>query len=200
MGFVLTYVLDNNLYVNVTNRCSNNCIFCIRNTQTGIKDGLDLWLDKEPSVEELLSSINQKDLSKYNELVFCGYGEPTYRIEDIVFIAKEVKNTSNIKIRINTNGHANLIHNKDITPLLKDCIDVVSISLNAKNKSEYNEICNSQFGIESFDGMLDFTSKCKKYVDKVILTIVDVLSPEDIRECSELANEVGVDFRVRKII
>lgn len=200
MSMIITYKLNNSLYVNMTNRCTNACSFCVRNNESGIKDGLDLWLDREPSVSEIIDDILKQDLSQYSELVFCGYGEPMLRTLDIVDICKEIKKVSNIKIRINTNGQANLIYNKDICPELKDFVDSVSISLNAKSKEEYDKICHSDFGEYAFNGLLDFAQKCKKHVPDVVLSVVDVMPKADIEACKKLANEIGVDFRIRELI
>jgi TatD family-associated radical SAM protein len=160
-------------------------------------EGIDLWLEREPAVQEVLEDIERYDLSKYREVVFCGYGEPMTRTYDIVEISRRLKAKYDIRIRINTNGHANLIYGKDITPLLKGLIDSISISLNAKNAVEYQKICQSDYGEDAYYGMLDFAAKCKKYIPEVILTVVDVMPQEDIKKCENIAREIGVTFRVR---
>ncbi|MGE4282556.1 MAG: TIGR04100 family radical SAM protein [Clostridia bacterium] len=194
---VITYELGSSLYVNITNRCTNRCSFCIRNTAQGVGTGDNLWLEREPTVEEIIGDIEGHNLSKYKEIVFCGYGEPMMRTLEIVEVCKYVKKKSNLLIRINTNGHANLTYKKDITPLLEGLVDCISISLNAKNAAEYAEACQSDYGEEAYHGMLDFARKCKSYVPRVILTVVDVMSKEDIEQCREIAKDVGVNFRVR---
>ena len=125
----ITYEVGSGLYVNSTNRCSNACEFCVRATVESYYG--DLWLDCEPTVEEMCDSIFSRDLTKYTELVFCGYGEPTERIDDILAVASRVKERTDLSIRINTNGHANLIYGEDVTPRLEGLIDVLSISLNS---------------------------------------------------------------------
>ncbi|MBZ4646115.1 MAG: molybdenum cofactor biosynthesis protein [Clostridia bacterium] len=194
---IITYELGNALYVNVTNRCTNRCSFCIRNTAQGVGTGVDLWLEREPTVREVIDDIERRDLSKYKEIVFCGYGEPMVRAYDIIEICKSIKEKFNIPIRINTNGHANLIHGEDITPMLKGLVDCISISLNAKNAAEYQEICGSDYGEQAYHGMLDFAAKCKGYIPQVILTVVDVMPKEDIEACERIAKDIGVEFRVR---
>ncbi|MDK2810935.1 MAG: hypothetical protein PWR27_1644 [Petroclostridium sp.] len=194
---IITYELGNALYVNVTNRCTNRCSFCIRNTAQGVGTGVDLWLEREPTVREVIDDIERRDLSKYKEIVFCGYGEPMVRAYDIIEICKSIKEKFNIPIRINTNGHANLIHGEDITPMLKGLVDCISISLNAKNAAEYQEICGSDYGEQAYHGMLDFATKCKGYIPQVILTVVDVMPKEDIEACERIAKDIGVEFRVR---
>ncbi|MPN28778.1 hypothetical protein SDC9_176223 [bioreactor metagenome] len=193
----ITYTHENTIYVNVTNKCSNCCAFCIRNNKDNIDESGSLWLEREPTKEEILQDILQRDLTKYDELCFCGFGEPTYRIEDILWVSKEIKSHSEIPIRINTNGHANLIHGRDVAPLMDGLIDTVSISLNAKNAEWYHELCRSQFGLKAFDGLLDFAKKAKPYVKRVVLTVVDVLPQADVDECKKIAKDIGVDFRVR---
>ena len=195
---IITYLIGNSLYVNVTNRCTNRCTFCIRNTLGGIGEGIDLWLNREPSVNEIIASIKNRDLKEYQEIVFCGYGEPIIRFYDIMEVCRSIKKDSDIPIRINTNGHANEIHGKDITPLMKGLVDTISISLNARNAEEYEKICLCDYGEQGFYIMLDFAEKSKHHVNEVILSVVDILPPDDIKECSEIAERLGVTFRVRK--
>lgn len=197
----VTYVVDGALYVNITNRCSNRCDFCIRNNGDGAYGSASLWLSHEPTVEEIISSIINADPTQYSELVFCGYGEPTERLEDLISVAKAVKEKYDIKIRINTNGHSSLIHKFDTAPLYADVIDTVSISLNAPNAKEYDKVCHSVFGEDAFGGLLDFAKRVKDYVPKVVLTVVDVaLSEDEIKECERIAETVGIPLRVRKYI
>ena len=197
----ITYEVDGALYVNITNRCSNRCDFCIRNNGDGAYGSNSLWLSREPTSEEIFESIKNASPNKYKELVFCGYGEPTERLDVLLEVAKKVKETFDIKIRINTNGHSSLIHKIDTAPMYKDVIDAVSISLNAPTAKEYDKVCHSVFGEAAFDGLLDFASKVKCYVPTVILTVVDVaLSEREIEECKELADKVGVPLRVRRYI
>lgn len=193
----ISYELYGNLYLNITNKCTNKCDFCIRSTPTGIGRNLDLWLKNDPGVEEIVEDLKTQDLSKYEELIFCGYGEPMIRLNEIVQVCKWIRANSNIKIRINTNGQANMIHKKDITPELEGLVDSVSISLNAKNAEEYDKICHSVYGEKAYEGLLDFASKCKEHVPEVILSVVDVLDPEDIEECRKTAEKINVNFRIR---
>ena len=197
----VTYVVEGALYVNVTNRCSNRCDFCIRNNGDGAYGSASLWLSHEPSVEEIINSIDASNPTQYSELVFCGYGEPTERLEDLIAVAKAVKEKYGMKIRINTNGHSSLIHKIDTAPMYADVIDTVSVSLNAPNAKEYDKVCHSVFGESAFDGLLDFVSRVKQYVPRVVLTVVDIaLSAEEIEECKRIAGSVGVPLRVRKYI
>lgn len=193
-----TYKIDNNLYINITNKCSNACDFCVRNLPGAFEH--DLWLEKEPTSEEVVKEIFSWDLSKFEQLVFCGFGEPLERIDEVIEICRKVKSRINIHIRINTNGQANKIHNYDVTPKFKSLVDSISISLNAKNAEEYDAICHSIFGTDAFSALLDFAEKSKQYVKDVQLSVVDCISKEDIEECRKIAKSVGVKLKVRKEI
>lgn len=194
----ITYELKNALYVNLTNRCSNDCSFCLRNENSLVNGVDDLWLEREPSIEEIIQDILKRDLNNYQELVFCGYGEPTYRFYDIIEVAKIIKKKKDIPIRINTNGHANFINKADVTPLLENLIDILSISLNAVSSESYNEICQPVFK-DAYNEMLDFAKKAKLYT-QVILSIVDILPEEEINKAREIAREIGVELRIRHYI
>lgn len=192
----IAYPFEGHLYINLTNRCTNKCKFCIRFTPSGV-DGIDLWLEREPTVEEIKDALVAADFKSYSEIVFCGYGEPMLRWDAVVEVAKFIRSNSDAKIRINTNGHANRAAGKDITPELEGLIDVISISLNAKNAKEYNEICVCDYGEDGFYEMLDFAKKAKQYVPSVVLSVVDTISKEDIEACRKIAEETGVEYRVR---
>lgn len=197
----ITYEVGTALYVNITNRCSNRCEFCIRNNGDGAYGSNSLWLEKEPTREEILASITARDLEKYTELVFCGYGEPTERLEDMVYVAKQVKAKYAIPVRVNTNGQSSLLYGKDTAPMYAGAFDTVSISLNAPNAEEYDRVCHSTFGLAAYDGLLDFAARVKNYVPNVMLTVVDVaLTPEEIEACKRIAASVDVPLRVRKYI
>jgi TatD family-associated radical SAM protein len=194
----ITYEVGNGLYVNITNRCTNACEFCVRSVADGTYG--ELWLERAPTVKEITDDILSRELDRYSEIVFCGYGEPTLRLYDIIEVAKAVKEKSKIKIRINTNGHASMIYGKDVTPLLKGVIDCVSVSLNAAKGEDYDKICHPDFN-NAFEGLLDFTAKVKQYVPEVMLSVVDgTLPKEDIEKCKEIARECGVKLKVREYI
>lgn len=153
-----TYKIGNNLYINLTNRCSNRCTFCVRD-QSAQYEGYSLWLDSEPSVEDVVKEIG--DPAQYEEIVFCGYGEPTYRLDTMLCIASHVKRRGG-KTRLNTNGHGNLIHGRDITPQLAGVIDLVNISLNAPDKMMYDRLCRPVYRDVAFDSVLFFARDCKR--------------------------------------
>ena len=156
----ITYPARTGIYVNMTNRCPCACTFCLRHNKDHVFDSDSLWLDREPTVREVCDSIDTWDLTQYSEVVFCGYGEPTERLYDLLEVATHIKSKSDIKIRINTNGLADLIWNENTAPNLNGLIDTVSISLNATNKEDYLKVVRPKFGIESYDAMLKFTKEC----------------------------------------
>lgn len=195
----ITYRLEDSLYVNMTNRCSNRCEFCIRNFGDGIGDSGDLWLDHEPTVDEVVSDI-MKNAVGCHEIVFCGYGEPLMRLDDIIAVIKKVKPTLNLPMRINTNGQADLIHGRETANELAGLVDTVSISLNAPDAQSYDSICHSDYGEKAFDALIKYAGDCKKYVPNVVFSVVDVMPPNDIEKCRLIAQQTGVSFRVRKMI
>ena len=188
-----------NIYVNMTNKCPCNCVFCLRHTKEQREDNT-LWLkDGEPTVDEVLAEFRKYDLSIIGEIVFCGFGEPLERLYDIVSVIDELKKENpGLKFRVNTVGLANLIYGKDVTPELAGRFDTVSISLNAPNKEEFLELTRSRFGIESYDALKEFAVLAKSYVPNVVLTVVDqVMSEDKIELCREICKELGVTLRVR---
>ena len=194
----ITYPVTTGLYVNITNRCPCACTFCVRNKKDYVFESDSLWLEREPTVQEICDSLDTWDLAKYEEVVFCGFGEPTERLYDLLEVAKYIKSKSDIRIRINTNGLADLIWKQSTAPKLKGLIDAVSISLNATNKEDYLEVVRPKFGIESFDAMLQFTKDCTEYVPSVMMTVVDVVTTKEEQEkCREICESVGAIFRVR---
>ncbi len=194
----ITYPVKNGIYVNMTNRCPCSCTFCLRQNGDSVYGSEPLWLDREPTVDEVCADIDKWSLENYDEIVFCGYGEPTERLQDLLEVAKYVKTKSDIKIRINTNGLADLIWGEDTAHKLKGLIDTVSISLNATNKEDYQKIVRSKFGIESFDAMLKFAKDCTEYVPNVIMTVVDVVTSKEEQELSQkICKSVGATLRIR---
>ena len=194
----ITYPVSKGIYVNITNRCPCDCTFCIRNHQDHVYKSDTLWLDREPTVQEICDSIDTWNLQEYEEVVFCGFGEPTERLYDLLEVARYIKSKSDIKIRINTNGLADLIWNESTASKLKGLIDSVSVSLNATNKEDYCDVVHPKFGVESFDAMLKFTKDCTEYVPEVMMTVVDVVTTKDEQEiCRKICESVGATFRVR---
>lgn len=189
---MITYEINDALYINMTNRCTNNCSFCIRSHPENF--GYDLWLDKEPDFLELVSDIREPE--KYSEVVFCGYGEPLLRPVEVIEVCKYLKKRG-VRTRVNTNGQANLIWKKNIVPELAGLVDCISISLNAKNAEDYIKLCRPEYGSEAYSAVLDFAGECIKYIPEVWLTVVDVISAHDIEICRNIAGHIGANFKVR---
>ncbi|MBU3160294.1 TatD family nuclease-associated radical SAM protein [Clostridium frigoris] len=186
-----------NIYVNLTNNCPCSCIFCLRNTKEMAKSN-SLWLDIEPTAQKVIEEFEKYDLAKFGEIIFCGFGEPLTRLDDLIDVAKYLKNrSSNNPIRINTNGLADLVNKKETAIFFKDLINTVSISLNASNAKEYLRLTRSKFGIESYDAMLKFTISCKEYVPNVVMTVVDCIGQKEIDDCKTVCDSIGVPLRIR---
>lgn len=198
-AMTILYKVHNNLYINLTNRCSSSCVFCLRhNSDSVVKGGDSLWLEREPSVDEVKAEFEKFDMESFDEVVFCGYGEPTERIDDLLTIAAFVKEKYNKPIRINTNGQGNLINKRDIVPELKGLVDTISISLNTPDKDRYNEIVRSIFGDKAFDAMLDFAREAVKYVPNVIMsTVATTITKDEEEQCRKICDELGVTYRIR---
>ncbi|MDY5607439.1 MAG: TatD family nuclease-associated radical SAM protein, partial [Lentihominibacter sp.] len=145
----IVYDYFGGLYINLTNKCPNACRFCIRNFTDSLGDADSLVLDKDPSVEEVKAELRQWDVSRYDEVVFCGYGEPTERLKDLLELAAFIKASWGKPVRINTNGLADLIWGEETAPWLKGKIDMVSISLNEADRDKYYDLCMPRFGRES---------------------------------------------------
>ena len=198
----ITYIVEDKLYVNITNKCSNRCEFCIRNNGDGAYGSDSLWLEREPTADEILESVFSHDLNRFPELVFCGYGEPTYRLDVAALVAREVKKKySKIKTRINTNGQSDLILGRDTAPDYEGAFDIVSISLNSPTPKGYQAICHSIYGEEGFNSLLEFAGRVKKYVPTVQLSAVkETLNSDEIRLCEKISSDLGVTLRLRDYI
>lgn len=194
----ILYKVHDNLYVNLTNQCPCACTFCLRQNMDRIGESDRLWLDHEPTYEEVIEAFGKFDLSQYEEVVFCGFGEPTMAFPVLRRVAKFVKDTYRKPIRINTNGLGNLIWERDITPELEGIVDTISISLNTPNAQKYHELVRSKFGEQSFDAMLDFAKRATKYVPNVVLSTVDTtLTKEEEAECEKICTSIGATYRIR---
>ena len=158
-----------------------------------------LWLEKEPTTEEVINSFDRLDFEGTKEFVFCGYGEPIYKLQEMLEIS-EYLHKHGKTTRLNTNGQADLIWGEEVAPKLKGYIDVVSISLNASNAKAYQDVCHSEFGEKAFYSLLNFAKECMKYVPSVKLSLVDVVGEEEIKKAKELCDTLGIDLRVREYI
>lgn len=201
-GFTITYEYGDNLYVNTTNRCDFNCEFCLRHNQGGGSIYTNnLWLKREPTREEILADIEKRDLTRYRQLVFCGFGEPTYRFDDICWVIDQLKAHGKKRFtRIDTNGTGCLINGRDICPEFAGRFDMVSISLNTDTAEKYDALCHPQMK-GSYQAMKDFAKEVHQYVPEVMMTVVDTIPKEEIENCRRICEEeIGATYRVRTYI
>jgi TatD DNase family protein len=189
----IAYRIRNSLYLNITNRCSNRCSFCAKFTDFSVK-GHFLHLDHEPSFNEVMDAIG--DPAGYEEIVFCGYGEPLLRLDLVREVAAELKKKG-CRVRINTDGQASLVHGRNVPAELAGLVDVVSVSLNAADAETYERLCRTPFGAAGFQGVRDFITEAKKHIPLVIASAVTVPGL-DIGAVRKLAESLGVQFRERK--
>lgn len=193
----IIYTYNNNVYFNITNRCTCKCIFCIRKEHETLGEAKEMWHDHNPSWEEIKAAIDAFDFSKYSEAVFCGYGEPTCAYDNLILSAKYMKELyPDIKLRINTNGLGELFNKKAIAEEMAQYIDAVSISLNAPNAKRYQEVTQPCFP-DAFKDMIAFAKKAKDLFESVQFSVVDVISEEEIKASKKLAEEIGIPLRVR---
>ncbi len=190
------YAIGNKLYINLTNRCSNNCDFCIRQGREGMSN-TTLWLENEPTAEDVVEQLphNLDDFDK--EVVFCGFGEPTYNLDTLDEVASFLHCVDKTT-RINTNGQANLIHNRDVSDVIATSCDVINISLNECDAEKYQRHCKSIFGTKAFDALLEFAQLCRQRGAKVVFSVVDSIGEQDIAACQKLADKLGIPLRVRE--
>ncbi len=195
----VTYAAGSAIYVNMTNRCPCACTFCIRQGREGVFRSSSLWLDREPTVLEVCQSLDGWDLTAYREVVFCGFGEPTERLDDLLEVARHLREVSDIRIRLNTNGLSDLIAGEPTARRLEGLIDTVSVSLNHASREDYLRVVRPRFGAESYDAMLSFTRDCTAFVPRVVMTVVDgVTSKDEQARCRAIAESLGATLRVRE--
>lgn len=188
----IAYRIRNSLYLNITNRCTNNCTFCTKFQDFKVK-GHQLKLDHEPDVQEIIDAIG--DPREYEEVVFCGYGEPLLRLDCVIEVARWLRQHG-VKVRINTDGQANLVHGRNVLPELKGLVDSISVSLNASSAEEYQRLCHSKYAAEGYEAVKTFIHEAGKYIPNVTASAVTVPGV-DIDACAKLATELGAEFRKR---
>ena len=197
----IIYTLDGKPYFNLTNKCTCNCVFCIRNNKDVVGTAKQMWHEKQPTFEDVKEAIDSFDWSKFSGAVFCGYGEPTNELELLLKTATYMKEQHpDIKLRLNTNGLSDLINGKSTAELICKDIDAVSISLNETTSEKYDEITRNIFPGKAFDAMLSFTKDCVKYCDDVRMTVVDVISAEEIEKSRKICESTGAKFTVREFV
>ena len=194
----IIYTFENQAYLNITNACPCRCTFCIRNNGDSVGEATTLWFEHSPSINDIKAEIDAFDFTKYNNsIIICGYGEPTCALNNMLEACKYLK-SKGINIRLNTNGLSDLINKRETAKEICAVIDSVSISLNAPTKEKYNEVTQPSFGEKSFDAMLKFAKECKELGVPTKLTVVDVISKEDIEDCKKLCEEIDIPLRVRE--
>ena len=208
MDWAYQYRDPETLYLNVTNRCTNRCTFCVRSSTSRLGDGLLLG-GSEPTFDELMEAIEERGgPESYRELIWCGYGEPTFRL-DLIRLASPIFRAAGAKVRLNTNGHACLIHGRDVLPELGNVIDRVNVSLNAPDAERYVQLCRPDPSVATVEGsahprsfweaVLDFLARAPDHIDDVRASVVGhTLSDDEIARCRQLAAELaGAPLRVR---
>lgn len=197
----ITYEYKKNLYINMTNKCSNRCGFCLRNNSSGSLYAKNLWYQNgEPSKEEILAALQESDLNAYHEIIFCGYGEPACRWDDMMWLCDQIKQRGAYFIRINTNGQADLINGRSTAQELDGRVDAISVSLNAATPEAYDRICKSDYGLEALPAVLRFTAGAVLCVPHVRMTVVSTMEDTERKACESLCKSIGADFFVREYI
>lgn len=194
----IVYTLEGGVYLNITNKCPCNCAFCIRSKGDAVGEAERLWFDTEPDIDEIKKAIDDFDFTNVDSAVFCGYGEPTNAYDNLIESAKYIKSINpNINLRLNTNGLSDLINGKSTAKELSEVFDFISISLNEPTSEKYDKITRNIYKGKAFDAMLDFTRECVKYCKKVRMTVVDVISEEEIEQARAVCESTGASFVVR---
>jgi TatD DNase family protein len=190
---VVGYTIGDRRYLNVTNRCTLRCLFCPKFNGNWVVGESGLRLRREPSTQEMLEAVG--DPKQYREIVFCGFGEPTLRLYDVLSVAGNLRARGG-SVRINTDGLANLIYGRDVTPDFEGIIDGLSISMNAQDAQVYDLHCRPKRP-GAYEAMLDFASRARHYVPDVALTAIDGLAGVDIVACKRVAQHLDIRFRRR---
>ena len=192
----IIYSYKDSVYANITNKCNCRCTFCIRFLKDGVGNADTLWHQTNPSKDEVIQAIRDYDFTGFEELVFCGYGEPTCALDILLAAAKVAREEKHLRVRLNTNGLGNAENKRDIVPELAEVLDSVSISLNAPEKEKYEQVVRPQVP-SAFEEMCKFAKASKEKIDDVRMTIVDVLPDDEVEKCKELTKQLGIPLRVR---
>lgn len=197
----ITYQGNRSVYVNLTNRCPCACRFCIRNNGDGVFGSGPLWLEREPTLDEVVASLDGWDRDRFREFVFCGYGEPTERLDVLLAAAGYLKQIDpSLRVRVNTNGLSDLVNGRPTAHLFAGKVDCLSISLNTDDAAEYLDICRPKFGEAAYPALLKFAKDAVGFVPEVVLTVVGepVTDVEKQDRCRVIAEGLGAKFRVRR--
>ncbi len=193
----ILYTYKNQVYANITNRCDCSCTFCVRSFRDSVGDSETLWHKTEPTLGEIIQAIDDFDFTGHSELVYCGYGEPTCALDNLLASAAYIKEKYHLSIRLNTNGLGSLYHGRNIVPELAQVIDSVSISLNAPTAEKYQAVTRPQFE-SAYPALLEFATRSQAAFGHTQLTIVDVLSADEIAACQKIADDRGIYLKIRK--
>jgi len=196
----ITYQVRNSIYVNLTNRCPCACTFCLRSNGPGVYGSDSLWLEREPTVEEVTDDLGRWDYSRFREVVFCGYGEPTERLGALLAVAEHLKRRdAALRVRVNTNGLSDLVNGRPTAELFAGKVDCLSISLNTDDPAEYLAVCRPRFGEAAYPAMLKFAKEAASVVPEVVMTVVGepVTDAAKQERCRALAEGLGARLRVR---
>jgi TatD family-associated radical SAM protein len=191
----VSYQIDQNLYLSITDRCTLECAFCPKTYGDMTVKGFDLALDHRPTSEEIINAID--DPTRYHEVVFCGYGEPTLRLNVLLEVGRNIKARGG-RVRVNTDGLSNLVHKHDTLPELAECVDALSVSLNAQNQEVYDRHCRPNLP-GSYEALMDFLRNAPKHFKDVTATAIDGLEGVDIAACEAIAKALGIKFRRRQL-
>ena len=194
----IVYRFEDGIYFNITNKCPCRCAFCIRDKHDAIGEAKRLFHDTEPTWEEIKAAIDSFDFGGAQEAVFCGYGEPTCRLDTVLETARELKKLPVCPLlRINTNGLSDLVNGKSTAESLCEVMDIISVSLNAGTEDEYMKVTRPKYP-DAFEAMQKFTADCVKTGNaEVIMSVVDVIPQEQIEASREIAEKLGAKLRVR---
>lgn len=209
MSNILVYSLEEKIYINLTNRCTNDCVFCLRNDKDDVC-GQTLWLDSEDftsqdvieQYEEILRTAQKDGVNYANEVVFCGYGEPMLKLDILKEVSKYIKeNYPDTKIRVNTNGHANYVYKHNVVPELKGFVDEFSVSLNGVDSEEYDELSQPKFE-GAYDEVKSFIKACSDSNIEVVASVVEGYKGRhiDLDTCQQISSDLGAKFRAREWI
>ena len=196
----ITYQVKQAVYVNLTNRCPCSCTFCLRKNGDGVYDSGSLWLEREPTLDEVVADLGKWDYSKFREVVFCGYGEPTERLDVLLAAASHLKSLPQApRVRVNTNGLSDLVNGKPTAALFAGKVDCLSISLNTDDPAEYLAECRPRFGAAAYPALLEFTREAAAAVPEVVMTVVGEPITDTAKQerCRALAESLGARLRVR---
>ena len=194
----IIYEYGPGLYFNLTNKCPCECTFCVRAGTQGLGSAGSLWLEEEPGAKQVIAQLEGIKLAAFTEVVFCGFGEPLCALETMLEVCAYLKSRDDCPpVRVNTNGLGDLITGRNTPPMLEGLVDVISISLNAPTKEKYVQLCRPAFGEPAFEAMLKFARECKKFVPRVVFSVVNVISQEEIAACQKIADDLDIPLRVR---